>query len=299
MKRLIFTLISIFCFGIASAQLTVGKKTGYQIEEDYKHASELKKTTLMVILENNDEFESSKLISSIKKLWNFNEIEFADQNQLKEILSNPKLSALTIYSLKSYETSKEIKGYGVGIFLGSKVNKDGELNKAKIVASMRLPSLSLKKSGHVLKDFDFISALITQNLQYKVNSYLNKETEKTFKVKNALFYDNGQSKIANQEILILDEIVPAKFDKEIFLRNGKLKSNNVKIVSKNEIESAIKAGDPKTSVVYDADGYTMNVYSADNCKQLATIAHKKMTGNKIYIYGVSIASIVVLALLAL
>ncbi len=289
-RKIIFLGLLLFfnlTFNInSSAQLRIGKDTKSTTEKWYKRASALKKTTLMVAIDDENSLVSKKLIAAVETYWKFTPHQFIKTTEIDKYLKDPQYSILFLAKFVSDTKASE---YAYGIVLGDKKNK--KIGDAALVSSIPLPDSWTKKTGATLLDFKYLTTFFVQALQKDVTDSYEKKIHKTYAHKHAHYYDNGLEEIKDKKILISKAALNPDFNKTNFLRNFGLKEEQVFIVEKEGIEEALEKQDEKVAFIYDFTGKLGTIYSIKGANALAYGSDYNMRLNDIYKYTASAAGI--------
>lgn len=283
----LFTFLSFsLIFNLKSfAQIRIGKDTKETIELRYKNTSALKKTTLMVALDDENSLVSKKLIANIETYWKFTPYQFIKATEITKYLKDPKYSILMLGgSGPDYDNA-----FGYCILLGDKKNKttaEGAIT-AKVVSSVQLPDNWTKKTGLTLLDFKYLITFFVQALQKDVTDSYEKKVHKTYGYKNAYYFDGGVEEIKDMKVLISQDGLNPDFKKANFLKNFGLKDEQVIIVEKEDIEKALEIQDDKVAFIYDFTGKLGTIYSVKNAHAIAYGSDYNMKPYKIWLYGAS------------
>lgn len=302
LKRSFFSFILLFsCLtSFADKEKTKAVYTETQIQDIYLQSEKLKNTTLLVIIDDAKSSPGKKLTSALEKNWNFNPYKIVKSDSIDQYIANPKYSILTIYYENSTETDAPAQGYYLGVFIGDEKNKTFDGTDEFI--SLAIPGRKIKtlsKRDSILKENTYLFNFFIKNL----NNQLIKAHQKTnsnviTSSKNlCTYYDSGKDLLANKTILICQEGIDAKFNPKAFIKNFNLKPEQLKIVEKKEIESAINKQNEKIAFGYDFSGGKGKIFDASTGTLLAEGFAKGTLKTKILAYSILPAFIIVLALL--
>ncbi len=271
-----------------------------QVQDIYTQSEKLKNTTLLVIIDDTKSSSGKKLIAAMEKSWNFNPYKIVQGDSIDQYISNPKYSILTIYYEDGAEKKSLTHGYNFGIFIGDEKNK--KFDMAEEFISIAIPgskSKTTSKSDSVLKENNYLFNFYIKNLNnqvLKANQKINSKVETSSK-NLCSYYDNGKELLANKTILICQEGIDAKFDPKAFVKNFNIKPEQLKIVEKKEIETAINKQNEKIAFGYDFSGGNGKLYDASKGTLLAEGFAKGTLKTKILIYSIAPVFILVLILL--
>lgn len=265
MKKVIIYLLILMTLNI-NAQSELGRDRGSDIGRKNLSAERLKGTTLVVLLDNEMPVISDKLKSSMSKYWKHTKYEFANTDQMNTYLKDDKYSVLGIFRHVREDDKKRVLEYSFSILLGNKKNK--EVNDAEIVASVSLPDTWAKGVGSMIIEYDYLIPFFIKHLNTTVGEYLNKEANEINRKGNAYYYNNGKEKLIGKTILINEKGTGKSFNIKQFCKNFSLKKDQVKMVSKEEIEKAIEREDDSIAFVYDMT-LTGKIFDAKTTKTLA------------------------------
>lgn len=266
------------------AQRRIGKDTRSMTSAAFKDAEKLKKTTLLVALDDENSEVSKKLIKEMETYWKFNTFKFIKATEINTYQVDPKYSILM---LAKYMTAKQADGYAYSIILGDKKNKTSKSGtmSARPIASVPLPDTWNRKTGATLIDYSYLITFFVQNLQEQAIQGYEKKVHKTYKYKNALYYDEGFKEIKDMTVLISKAGLNKDFKKKYFVKNFGLKDEQVMIVEKEDIEMALQKQDEKVAIVYDFSFKSGSIYSIKGAHQMAYGSSANMLGYKIYYYS--------------
>jgi hypothetical protein len=278
-KILFFVACSILITINTQAQNRLEKEKAKDVEADYKNATDLKKTTLMVVVDEDQPELTERLKSSIEQYWKHTKYEYIKPSQVEEYIKKKDYSVLDIFRVIQ---GKETMSFMYAILLGDTKNKN--LNDAKIIASIRLPDKWQKNTGSDLKEFDYLIPFFIQSLNKYVEDDLKKIVDKTYAKGNAIFYNDGFNILKNKKIIVYKEAINEKFKKKSFCKNFSINDEQVTFVNKEDIQKAIDKKDANVAFVFNMES-TGVIYDAKTSEPLAYGSGMNLTVSKIISRG--------------
>ena len=249
MKKKI-SLLLLFCL---STVLSFSQTSSFAV------ANKLKKTTLMVVIEDEESTYTQILKTSLEKYWTHTKFEFIKSDEVEKYISDENYSLLMSLKYVDSEKDKTANDYTFSIILGDENTK--EIKDAKIIKSILIPGKWNRKTGMKMLEYEYLLPFFIQNLESQIALDLKKISYKTILKKGINYYNNGLEILPKKTILIYKDAVKKDFDLEIFCDNLNIDYNKARLVSKEELMKVIEDRDDRYAIVYDVD-YAADIFDA-------------------------------------
>ena len=269
-------------------------------EDNYSCVAKLKKTTLCVVIDNEEFDAYKKLKAAVEKSWTFTKYQFIKSSEIGEYINKPAYSVLTFIAItedpastqsKSYysigalwltkEPIKRFAGWGLYILQGDVKNK---YDSKKEIPANRLDHVSAGLGGlfaYELREFgsfDYMVAHVLKKLHSDVES-INKKLPliafaafgKMEKDGKTMYFNGGKSLLKGKTLLVDKDIIGKISTAKKYSETFDIPLENIKLVSKNEIASAVESGDETIVYSLNTDMPGTLIFSAKDSKIVAGI----------------------------
>jgi hypothetical protein len=261
--------------------------TGLKLKK--MNAQRLLKTKLIILVDTNNKQLNTILRESFSKYWKHNVYEFKSVSEEKKFLNNNDFTVFCI--LKNIEKNiksnqEKVLFYSLALILGNS-SSDEIIKKEKII-ELNLPHTYDEKNGAQLEEFNFLIPFYIKKLNQEISNYLVEKETAMKNVSNSRFYNNGEKKIKNKEILVYNNAANKNFNIEHFATNLSIDKKRVKLVDQKEIENSINADNENNAIVYFFEKNTSecSVFDVKTTELLAFTTSFNMNRNKLFRYAI-------------
>lgn len=289
------SVISLLVFTIAVTFVNPLKAADKATSSEIEFATKLKKTTLLVAIDNEKSIEDQELMDAVSTYWKFTPFKFVKSSEIEKSYSDPSFSFMLTVTYRRLDQENNVFSAN---FLSIMIGKKGATKLNDLIYSQNskdVKSLEIvlpydkkvvnKEVSVQMRDYSIYIPFYINYFQKIVEDFNAKKkieyVAPDFGVK-PIYYNDGKIDLQNKVLLINKNDLSNEFNKELFDKYFATNSAGLnltyKIVDPSEIKKAIEKKDSKYVFWYNAQDFSNHklakgcsgiIYSCSDSKLLA------------------------------